>query len=77
MYKIKETLTYCNLDQIPVITTDQPIFEVLKQAQWQWPEQYGEDKFVIMFRGLHIKLAALIGALLQSSGWTSVIVGMT
>ena len=39
-------------------------------------KQYGEDKFVIMFGGLHIKMAALksIGTLLQSSGWTSAIV---
>ena len=67
MDKIKETLAYLNPDQIPA---DQPIFAVLKQVQWQWPEQYGEDKFVIMFGGLHIEMAALksIGTLLQSSG---------
>ena len=76
MDKVKETLTYLNPDQIPVITADQPIYAVLKQIQWQWPEQYGEDKFVIMFGGLHIEMAALksIGTFLQSSGWTSAIV---
>ena len=45
MDKIKETLTYLNPDQIPVITADQPICAILKQVQWQWPEQYGEGKF--------------------------------
>ena len=76
MDKVKETLTYLNPDQIPVITADQPIYAVLKQIQWQWPEHYGESKFVIMFGGLHIEMAALksIGTLLQSSGWTSAIV---
>ena len=57
--KVKETLTYLNRDQIPVITADQPIYAVLKQIQWQWPEQSGENKFVIMFGGLHIEMAAL------------------
>ena len=52
------------------------MYAVLKQIQWQWPEQYGENKFVIMFGGLHIEMAALksIGTLLQSIGWTSAIV---
>ena len=74
--KVKETLTYLNTDKIPVITAYQPIYAVLKQIQWQWPEQSGENKFVIMFGGLHIEMAALksIGTLLQSSGWTSSIV---
>ena len=37
---------------------------------------YGEVKFVILFGGLHIKLAALktLGDLLQCSGWTSALV---
>ena len=76
MDKIKETLAYFNPDQIPVITADQPIFAVLKQVQWQWPVQYGGDKFVILFGGLHIEMAALksFGTLLQSSVWTSAIV---
>ena len=47
-----------------------------KQIQWQWPNLYGEDKFVIMFGGLHIEMAALksIGTLLQSSGWTGALI---
>ena len=76
MDKVKDTLIFLNPDQTPVITADQPIFAVAKQIQWQWPEQYGEDKFVIMFGGLHIEMAALksVGSLLQSSGWTGAIV---
>ena len=38
MDKVKETLTYLNPDQIPVITADQPFYSVLKQIQWQRPE---------------------------------------
>ena len=76
MDKVKEILAYLNPNQIPVITADQPIYAVLKQIQWQWPERYGENKFVIMFGGLHIEMAAMnySGTLLQSNGWISAIV---
>ena len=72
MDKISDTLAFLNPGQVPVIAADQPIFAAAKQIQWYWREQYGEDKLVIMFGGLHILLAALrsIGTLLRDSGWT-------
>ena len=38
-----------------------------------WPEEYGEESFVIMLSDLHIKMALLkaLGDLLDGSGWTS------
>ena len=73
MNKIKEATQYLNADQIPVVTADQPLFAIAKQIQWHWPEFYGEDKFIIMFGGLHIEMAAFkaIGGLLKDSGWTT------
>ena len=70
-----DTVAFLNPGQTPIITADQPLYVLLKQIQWEWPE-YGEDKFVIMFGGLHIKMAALksLGTLLEDSGWTSAIV---
>ena len=70
MDKIKEIVAFLNPGQVPVIAADQPIYAVAKQVQWHWPEIYGEDKFVIMFGGLHIEMAALksIGTLLLDSG---------
>ena len=71
MDKISDTVAFLNPGQIiPVIAADQPIYAVAKQIQWFWPEQYSEDKLVIMFGGLHIELAALrsIGTLLRDSG---------
>ena len=59
MDKIKDIVAFFNPGQVPVIAADQPIFAVAKQVQWHWPENYGEDKFVIMFGGLHIEMAAL------------------
>ena len=58
MDKIKEIVAFLNPDQVPVIAADQPIYAVAKQVQWHWPEIYGEDKFIIMFGGLHIEMAS-------------------
>ena len=52
-------VSHLNPGQVPVIAADQPLFAMAKQVQWHWPEKYGEDKFVIMFGGLHIEMAAL------------------
>jgi hypothetical protein len=60
-----------NPGQVPVIAFDQPLYTLAKLIQWNWQEFYGENKFVIMFEGLHIEIAALksLGSLLEGSGW--------
>ena len=57
---------------MPVLILDQPLHSIAKQIQWNWPSGYGEDKFVIVLGGLHLKMASLatIGDLLDGSGWT-------
>lgn len=57
MDKVKEITDFLNPGQTPVITADQPLFVIAKQIQWEWPSIYGEDKFVVMFGGLHIEMA--------------------
>ena len=49
---------------------------IAKQIQWAWPNDYGEDKFVIMMGGLHIEMAALktLGDWLKGSGWPQALV---
>ncbi len=39
--------------------------------QWTFPDIFGEDKFVVMFGGLHIEMAlwSTMGDLLHGSGW--------
>ena len=46
-----------------------------KEIQWSWPEQLGEDHFVVMMGALHIEIAALrlLGDWLEGSGWTSLL----
>ena len=75
MRKIRDTVAFLNPGQTPVIAAKQSLYALLKQIQWEWPE-YGEDKFVIMFGGLHIEMAALksLGTLLEDCGWTSAII---
>ena len=70
MDKIKEAVQLLNPGQTPVITADQPLYTLAKQIQWNWPDKYREDKFVIMFGGLHIEMTAFksIGSMLVGSG---------
>ncbi|KAK3730385.1 hypothetical protein QZH41_004674 [Actinostola sp. cb2023] len=73
---IKLSVNHLNPGQVPVIAFDQPLYAVAKEIQWNWREKYGEDKFVIMFGGLHIEMAflKLIGGWLEDSGWTTSLV---
>ena len=67
MDMIKEVVEILNPGQTPVVAADQPIYAVAKQIQWHWPDQYSEEKLVMMFGGLHIE----IGTLLRDSGWNT------
>jgi hypothetical protein len=70
MDKVKEVTSFLNPRQTPVMACDQPLFVFAKQIQWEWPEIYGEERFVVMFGGLHNKMAAfkLLGDLLKGTG---------
>lgn len=72
---VKKTVNYLNPRQTPVMAADQPLYALAKQVQWTWPNIFNEEKFVVMFGGLHVELAALktLGDLLQDSGWSSVL----
>ena len=56
---VKTSVQHLNPGQIPVLAADQPLFSLAKQIQWTCPATHGEDQFVIMFEGLHIKMAVL------------------
>ena len=47
-----------------------------KKIQWNFPDIFGEDKFVVLFGGLHIEMEVLkcLGDLLDSSGWTNALI---
>ncbi len=73
---LKKATEFLNPSQIPVVALDQPLFALAKFVQWKWQETHGEDKFVVMFGGLHMEMALwnTLGDLLESSGWTSALV---
>ena len=64
---VRNAIDHLNPGQTPVLALDQPLFALVKQIQWKWP-----DKLVVMFGGLHVEIAALktLGDWLQGSGWT-------
>lgn len=76
MSKVRDAIAHLNPDQVPVITADQPIYALAQQVQWHWPDQYGEEKFVVMFGGLHLEVAGFrsLETLLKNSGWTGALV---
>ena len=73
---VERAIRVVNPGQIPVVTYDQPLFALAKQIQWHWPDDFGEDKFIVMMGGLHIEMAALrmLGHWLESSGWVHCLV---
>ena len=48
---VRKAVQNLNAGQTPVVTFDQPLYAIVKQIKWKWPEMYGEDTFVIMFGG--------------------------
>ena len=70
---IQKAMKMVNHNQVPVIAFDQPLYAF--SMQWIWPDTYGDEKFVIMFGGLHIELTALkaLGKWLDSSGLVNAI----
>ena len=68
----QQAVYHLNPGQVPDLTLDQPLYVIATQIQWNWPNGYGEDKFVILLGGLHLEMAssATIGYLLDGRGWT-------
>ena len=73
---VQDVLRKLNEDQTPVIAADQPLFALLKQIQWHWPNKFGEQHIVILLGGLHTEMAVLrmIGHWLNGSGWSQCLV---
>ena len=72
---IKKTTHFINPLQVPVMACDCPIFAVAKEIQWRFPEVLGENKFIVMFSGLHLEkgLWNALGNMFEGSGWSTAI----
>ena len=64
---------FLNPEHIPVVTFDAPLSALAKFTQWKWPDMHGEEKFIVMFGGLHIEMAMwrTYGDYVEASGWTN------
>ena len=73
MKVVKKAVSHLNGNQTPILAMDQPLYAIAKKLQWMLPSIYGEEKFVVMFGGLHIEMAAfkMLGDILAGSGWTT------
>eukprot|EP00795_Rhopilema_esculentum_P014898 gene14898-6038_t len=73
MKVIKSSLQQLNPSQTPVLVMDQPLFALAKQIQWSLDE-FSEDRYVVMFGGLHIEMVFLkvLGKWLDGSGWAKI-----
>ena len=69
---VQKNTRFLNPVQIPVIAMDQPLYELAKKLQWTFPDNLGEDRFVVLLGGLHIEMAlwCTLGDVLRGSGWT-------
>ena len=60
MYKShKKTSQHLNPTHIPFITGDQSGYALMKQLQWQFPNEFAEQQFFVGMGGLHIEMAIL------------------
>ena len=67
----KDGIAFLNPGQTPVLGVDQQHYPVMKQIQWTYPDELGEDKMVLMLGTMHIedKGNAVIGKVVRGSGW--------
>ena len=59
MTVIQKVTHKVNPGQIRRITVDQPVYTLLKQIQWKFSNDFGEDSFITMVGGVHIEMAML------------------
>ena len=69
---VEKLVSTINSHQDPVITADQPVYELGKQVQWMSLDRF--TNFVWKMGPLHIEMALLnaIGNWLEGSGWLEV-----
>ena len=73
---IWKATNFLNEGQPAVVALDQPLYAIAKKIQWQFPEEYGIHKFVLMLGGLHTEMAfqSALGDWLDGSGWVQSLV---
>ena len=75
MMVIAKAIEFLNPGQTPVITFDQSLYAISNQSQWNFTNQCGQERLVIMLGPLHIEMAFLsaLRDLVGGSGWITVV----
>ena len=77
MNVVKAVVVHLNPGQVPVLVAYQPLFLIAKKIQWNYPQIFGEEQFVVFLGGMQVEMMAsrLLGNWqLDSSGWTTAII---
>ena len=45
---VKDAVEHLNPNQTPVLTMGHPFSAIAKEIQWQWPDSFSNNKYVIM-----------------------------
>ena len=56
---IRKLIQHLNPTQILVIIGDQPVYALMKQVQWQFSSEFGEEHFFVGMGSLHIEMTVL------------------
>ncbi|KAL7395746.1 hypothetical protein ABVT39_022389 [Epinephelus coioides] len=74
MKVLRQTISYLNPGQTPVMVADQPLFTLAKKLQWKFPlAELGEDSFLVTLGPMHTEkmLWSVSGDWLDGSRWTT------
>ena len=75
MHAVRAVIEYLNAGQTHSITGDQPLYTlIVKQLQWEFADDVGEDKYLVMMDGLHLEMVTekMLEHWLDGSGWSTV-----
>ena len=70
METVEKTTQLLNPDQICVDESDQPVYKLLKELRWGFPDRVDPEKYFCLFGSLHLEKSILLlcGSLIEGSG---------
>ena len=70
METVEKTTQLLNPDQICVDESDQPVYKLLKELRWGFPDRFDPEKYFCLFGSLHLEKSILLlcGSLIEGSG---------
>ena len=57
---IKKTINFTNKGQVPIETSDQPVYAISKEVQLCYPSEFGPEKYICALGALHMGHTGLL-----------------